>query len=249
MTSDDKIRLDVRRKGMELLKISFDKESTKYRPLSHLPEKEIKEIFDRVIPNLLSLEEFVEILQSMGVKIDLKEGMLSISDRVGLAIALVKLGASLEETVKYLSWQEFEFFTANILEENDFLTQMRYRFTFNKRRYEIDVVGVRFNLVLLIDCKHYNLGGGKISALRKAAEKQFIRGEAFISSIKNHEDKIPISSNQKLCLVPLIVSWFHSLINEEVSVAVVPAFSFNSFINNLDKHLDELFFFEIFLPS
>ena len=230
---------------MELLKISHDED----RSLSHFPETEIKDVFDRLMPKTLTLEEFVEILQSMGVKIDLKEGILSISDRVGLTIALVKLGASLEETVKYLSWQEFEFFTANILEENDFLTRIRYRFTFNKRRYEIDVVGVRFNLVLLIDCKHYNLGKGKTSALRKAAEKQFIRGEAFISSIKKHKNKISIPSDQKLCIVPLIVSWFHSLTIEESSVAVIPAFSFNSFINNLEKYIDELFFFEIFLPS
>ncbi len=229
---------------MELLKISYDED----RSLSHLPEKEIKKVFNRLMPKTLSLEEFVETLQSIGVQIDLKEGTLSISDKVGLAIALVKLGASLEETAKYLSWQEFEFFTANILDENDFLTRIRYRFAFNKRRYEIDVVGVHFNLILLIDCKHYSLGKGKTSALRKAAEKQFIRGEAFISSIKKHKDKIPLPSNQKLRVVPLIVSWFHSLTTEESSVAVISAVSFNSFINNLDKHLDELFFFEISSP-
>jgi len=245
LPSDVKIRLDIKKKGMELLKFSYNED----RSLSNLPETEIKEVFDRLMPQILSLEDFVQILQSMGVKIDLKEETLSINDKVGLAIALVKLGASLEEIVKYLSWQEFEFFTANILEENDFLTRIRYRFTFNQRRYEIDVVGLRFNLVLLIDCKHYSLGKGKTSDLRKAAEKQFIRGEAFISSIKNHNNKIPIPSNQRLRVMPLIVSWFHSFTTEESNVAVVPAFSFNSFINNLDKHIDELFFFEIFLPS
>ncbi|MFX0162665.1 MAG: hypothetical protein ACFE68_04915, partial [Candidatus Hodarchaeota archaeon] len=120
LPTDDKIRLNVKRKGMELLKISYDED----RSLSHLPEKEIKKVFNRLMPKTLSLEEFVETLQSIGVQIDLKEGTLSISDKVGLAIALVKLGASLEETAKYLSWQEFEFFTANILDENDFLTRI-----------------------------------------------------------------------------------------------------------------------------
>src|SRR5439155_18100133 len=62
----------------------------------------------------------------------------------------------LKEAAQVLTWQEFENFAERCLEEAAFRTQKSVRIKGDGRVWQIDVVGFRGELVLAIDCKHWN---------------------------------------------------------------------------------------------
>ena len=75
--------------------------------------------------------------------------------RLHLAMEIARIG-QLKGAAEVLSWQEFEKFTEQCLEEAGFRTQRNVRIKGEGRMWQIDVVGFRGELVLAIDCKHWN---------------------------------------------------------------------------------------------
>ena len=76
------------------------------------------------------------------------------SDRFNLAL-LAARGGSLDKAAESLSWQEFEEFTEECLQDAGFEVERNIRFKGTSRRWQIDVVGTRNQLVLCIDCKRW----------------------------------------------------------------------------------------------
>jgi hypothetical protein len=65
----------------------------------------------------------------------------------------------LGSAAKALTWQEFEKFAVDCLEEAGFEAKRNVRVKGEGRAWQIDVVGFRGELVLAIDCKHWNTPG------------------------------------------------------------------------------------------
>jgi hypothetical protein len=65
----------------------------------------------------------------------------------------------LGSAAKALTWQEFEKFAVDCLEEAGFEARRNVRVKGEGRAWQIDVVGFRGELVLAIDCKHWNAPG------------------------------------------------------------------------------------------
>ena len=61
--------------------------------------------------------------------------------------------ADVESVSEYLTWRDFESITGLILEKKDF--DVTKNLILTKPRMEIDVIGKKMNLALLIDCKHW----------------------------------------------------------------------------------------------
>ena len=78
--------------------------------------------------------------------------------RVQLALELARIGR-LKEAAKALSWQEFESFGAECLAEAGFRVEKNVRVKGEGRAWQIDLIGHRGDLVLTIDCKHWNTSG------------------------------------------------------------------------------------------
>jgi hypothetical protein len=78
--------------------------------------------------------------------------------RVQLALEVARVG-SLKDAAKALSWQEFESFGAECLAEAGFRAEKNHRVKGEGRVWQIDLVGYRGDLVLAIDCKHWNTSG------------------------------------------------------------------------------------------
>ncbi len=95
---------------------------------------------------------------------------LSPRERVQLAMEVARQGKSNDAT-RALSWQEFERFAEECLREAGFQTEKNMRVKGNGRAWQIDVVGYRGELVLILDCKHWNTPG-HLSRFRLAAEHQ-----------------------------------------------------------------------------
>jgi hypothetical protein len=95
---------------------------------------------------------------------------LSPGSRVRLALDLARAG-QLIDSARALTWQEFEKFAEDCLDEAGFQTEKNVRVQGAGRAWQIDVVGIRGDLVVTMDCKHWNTPG-YLSRFRLAAEHQ-----------------------------------------------------------------------------
>src|SRR2546425_4979800 len=95
---------------------------------------------------------------------------LSPGFRIRLALDIARAGR-LRDSARTLTWQEFEKFAEECLKEAGFQTEKNVRVQGGDRAWQIDVVGIRGDLVLTIDCKHWNTPG-YLARFRLAAEHQ-----------------------------------------------------------------------------
>ena len=80
--------------------------------------------------------------------------ILGPSTRFEITIEAVKLGAS-ERALKALTWQEFEQFSCKCLAEAGFEVRKGVVFSDSERRWQIDLVAMKSDTLLSIDCKHW----------------------------------------------------------------------------------------------
>jgi hypothetical protein len=145
-------------------------------------------------------------------------------DKLKTAIMLIKSGLPLDEVVIALNWKDFEGLTAEILEAKNFAIIKNLILT--KPRMEIDVVGIRLGIAMLIDCKHWKRYS--TSALSNAVKNQVKRTKHYIS-------KTPGA-----IAVPVIVTLYQDKIDFIDRVPIVPIFQFSSFVDEFYGNLQEM---------
>ena len=145
-------------------------------------------------------------------------------DKLKTALLAIKNGVPIEEVSRHIDWKDFEGLVAEILDTKHFDVLRNFRMT--KPTMEIDVVGVRLGVALLIDCKHWK----KLSrsALETIVAKQIERVKYYVSNAKD------------VIAAPVIVT----LNQEETSfinkVPIVPILQFSSFIDEFYGSLEEI---------
>ena len=157
--------------------------------------------------------------QTIGNLVNFEDG-----DKLKAALFAINNGAPIEEVSRYIDWKDFEGLVAEILDSKHFDVLRNFRMT--KPTMEIDVVGVRLGIALLIDCKHWKRLSR--SALETIVVKQIERVKHYISSTKD------------VVAAPVIVT----LNQEEISfisrVPIVPILQFSSFIDEFYGSLEEI---------
>jgi Holliday junction resolvase len=78
----------------------------------------------------------------------------------------IKNGKELEEVLEKFGWKDFEKVISEIFERNDFSVLTNFRFK-TRKRYEIDLIGIRGNLILCADCKSWSSRKSKKVKLEK----------------------------------------------------------------------------------
>ena len=157
--------------------------------------------------------------QTIGNLVNFEDG-----DKLKTALFAIKNGVPIEEVSRYIDWKDFEGLVAEILDSKHFDVLRNFRLT--KPTMEIDVVGVRLGITLIIDCKHWK----KLSrsALETIVVKQIERVKYYISNAKD------------VIAAPVIVT----LNQEETSfinkVPIVPILQFSSFIDEFYGSLEEI---------
>ena len=146
------------------------------------------------------------------------------SDKLKASIMLLENGFPIDEIAIALNWRDFEGLTAEILESKNFAIIKNLVLT--KPRMEIDVVGIRLGVAMLIDCKHWKKYS--TSTLTEAVKKQVERTKHYIS-------KTPGA-----IAVPVIVTLYQDKINFIDRVPIVPVFQFASFVDEFYGHLEEM---------
>ena len=145
------------------------------------------------------------------------------NDRLQTALFAINLGADLEDVSEYLNWKDFESLTGFILEEKDF--EVTKNLILTKPRMEIDVIGKKMDIALLIDCKHWK--NMSKSALDEIVKKQIERVKHFVST-------------ENMSALPVIVTLHQETIQFVGNVPIVPIMKLSSFLDEFVGNLDSL---------
>ena len=145
------------------------------------------------------------------------------NDRLQTALFAIKLGADVESVSEYLTWQDFESITGLILEKKDF--DVTKNLILTKPRMEIDVVGTKMDIALLIDCKHWKTMSK--SALNEIVKKQVERVKRYVA-------------DENMSALPVIVTLHQEEIQFIENVPIVPIMKLSSFLDEFIGNLDSL---------
>ena len=144
-------------------------------------------------------------------------------DRLQTALFAITLGATIEDVSEYLTWRDFETITGIVLEENDF--DVTKNLVLTKPRMEIDVIGKKMNLALLIDCKHWK--NMSKSALDEIVKKQIERVKRYVA-------------DEGITALPVIVTLHQEGIQLVDNVPIVPIMKLPSFLDEFVGKLGSL---------
>ena len=145
------------------------------------------------------------------------------NDRLQSALFAIKLGATVEDVSEYLTWQDFESITGLILQEKNF--DVTKNLILSKPRMEIDVVGIKMDIALLIDCKHWKTMNK--SALDEIVKKQVKRVKRYVA-------------DENMSALPVIVTLHQEEIQLVENVPIVPIMKLSSFLDEFVGNLDSL---------
>jgi hypothetical protein len=145
------------------------------------------------------------------------------NDRLQTALFAIKFGATIENVSEYLTWQDFESITGLILEEKDF--DVTKNLILTKPRMEIDIVGTKMDIALLIDCKHWKTMSK--STLDEIVKKQVERVKRYVA-------------DTNMSALPVIVTLHQEQIQFVDNVPIVPIMKLSSFLDEFVGNLDSL---------
>ena len=145
------------------------------------------------------------------------------NDRLQTALFAINLGATIEDVSEYLTWRDFESLTGLILEEKDF--DVTKNLILTKPRMEIDVIGKKMDIALLIDCKHWKTMSK--SALDEIVKKQVERVKRYVA-------------DENMSALPVIVTLHQEEIQFIENVPIVPIMKLSSFLDEFVGNLDSL---------
>lgn len=150
---------------------------------------------------------------------DFEEG-----DKVKATMLALEKGVPIDEAAKHLDWRDFEGLTAQVLEMKDFATVRNMMLT--EPRMEIDVVGIKLGVALLIDCKHWKRHSQ--SALENAVLKQVERTKQYVAKTKG------------AIAAPAIVTLYQDKLSFINNVPIIPIFQFASFVDEFYGNLEDI---------
>jgi len=146
------------------------------------------------------------------------------ADKLKIAVTLLEKGLPIDEISVALDWRDFEGLTAEILSSKNFGVIKNLIMT--KPRMEIDVIGIRLGIAILIDCKHWKRYN--TSSLTTVVKKQVERTKQYVA-------KTPGA-----IAVPVIVTLYQDKINFIENIPIVPIFQFSSFIDEFYGNIDQM---------
>ena len=141
-----------------------------------------------------------------------------------IALSAVKSGIPIEEASRDVDWKDFEGLVAEVLESKNFEVVRNFRM--KKPTMEIDVVGIRLDTAVLIDCKHWKRMSN--SALEGIVQKQ-------VERVKHY-----VSITDEIMAVPVIVTLYQESVKLINKVPIVPIMQFSSFIDEFYGNLDNI---------
>lgn len=168
------------------------------------------------------------------------EGYIQISQksRFKIVTKCLEKGIDVESVCKAAGWREFEDLAVMILGANGYVTKKHFRFRFNEKGYEVDVLALKSPWSLAVECKRWKrslqpaarkrvaeIHQKKISSLRKALPSLFNRyGLNIFHDVK---------------LIPTVLTLFETPLVIEHGIPFVPIRRFQSFIEQFEGYVGD----------
>ena len=172
-----------------------------------------------------SAKELLQVFVQNGIgRLDENIVEFQDSDRITASVFAIRNGATVEDVSEFLSWQDFEELVSRILDENGFHIQKNLILT--KPRMEIDVVGIKLGISILIDCKHWKRMTQ--SALNDIVEKQVERVKSYVQK------------TESTSAIPVIVTLHQENVDFVNQVPIVPIMELSSFLDEFYGNLDKM---------
>lgn len=156
------------------------------------------------------------------------------SNRFKLALKAARLGA-IQEVARALTWQEFETFCEECLALAGFQTKKGVILKEETRSWQIDVVARKSQMILAVDCKHWD-SPNYPSKFIKAAEHQKLALRALMGRTRSGQG----ATNRNEWGLPIILTLFDprsSISHDVVLVSVAQLSDFLSQITPYDAEL------------
>jgi hypothetical protein len=147
--------------------------------------------------------------------------IFSKMDRIKASLLALQLGCDIQECSKLLSWKDFEYFTSELLSLFEYNTKVNI--VLSKPRAQLDVIGIKNDFAITIDCKHWKYSNKTILTIY--AEKQIRRTMLWLE----REKKITKA-------LPMIITLDNAIFKIIKGVPVVPILTLKSFLKEFDKH-------------
>ncbi len=194
----------------------------------------------KFLENLLSTDEqqLLSVLRGLdGLEID--ESTVRVSNRIKLALSAIERGIEPKSISKYLDWKEFEVEVARIFEEAGFIVQRNFR-TNRPKRSETDVVALREDTIIAVDCKHWDPASSGKSRYNLASEAHFKRvvmmtkNDDFVSWVRRW------INNKRVLIIPMLITLSTRAGGINQWGVVVPISNLSYVIQNLDVFAREV---------
>ena len=173
------------------------------------------------ITNQDILNELIFFLDKHGVRIRKNKIENSAYNKLSIALIAINKGINVVDISSKLNWHDFELFTSELLKYHGYTVYTNFRLKNPKR--EIDIIGIKSQKAILIDCKHWKKKS--ITGLKQIVEKQKNRSKLFIQK-----------SNLKVQNVfPIVLTFLpngNSFIN---GVPIISINKLNSFLLDFDN--------------
>lgn len=182
-----------------------------FAAVTALPKSDCEVILDDLLKNGFCTFESPFYLFESGAKLRVASSML-------------ESGFPVDEVAESLDWRDFEGLTGQILSSKNFAVIKNMMLT--KPRMEIDVVGIRLGVAMLIDCKHWKRYSA--SSLAAAVTKQIERTRQYVAKTEGS------------VAVPVIVVLYQDKIDFVDGVPIVPIFQFSSFVDEFYGNIDQM---------
>lgn len=167
------------------------------------------------------LNELMFFLDKHGVRIRKNKIENSAYNKLSIALIAINKGINVVDISSKLNWHDFELFTSELLKYHGYTVYTNFRLKNPKR--EIDIIGIKSQKAILIDCKHWKKKS--ITGLKQIVEKQKNRSKLFIQK-----------SNLKVQNVfPIVLTFLpngNSIIN---GVPIISINKLNSFLLDFDN--------------
>ena len=181
----------------------------------------------RIKNNVLTIG-FLDFLYTRGVAIRDKQIDASSYNKIMIALAAVECGIDILTVCKLINWKDFELFASEVMKFHNYMVYQNYRIK-NPTR-QIDVIGVRLQNALVIDCKHWRRNS--YSEMVAVVDKQKERGTLFMKKNKSMEIENAY---------PIIITFYPNEFQSVNQVPIVPISSFNSFLIDFDNYKQNFF--------
>ena len=134
-------------------------------------------------------DELLFFLSNWGVKIKQNKIDHSVYNKLTIALIAIHNGIDILSICSKINWHDFELFSSEIMRFHGYNVYTNFRLKNPKR--EIDVLGIKSQKALLIDCKHWKKNSP--SGFKLIVEKQKKRTMLFVQNSKmNIKNAFPI---------------------------------------------------------